>query len=652
MSNAIQRLLLMSDSEVLGLNEQAALGPVQQPRRSQFSHLVRHFLERFFNHETASPDGDARMRLVLIAFATGLPPFMVAIYLWPVYHAFIAIPQKHHVSLVPGPPPYWVQVNHHFFFVLYSFVALGVATVFEWDLFFPDLLDLLVLNTLPIPARRLFFARATAIAILVGGFLFDANLLATVALPEAIDPPSLPRFLAGHGMAVAMGGVFGAAFVLGSQGLLIFVFGERWFRKFSLLVQGSILAVLLLMLLLFPVYSGATPILVHSKSFAARCFPPLWFLGIYQQFVEGPSALPAYTQLARIGYLATLGAIAFALGIYPLAYRRRIHSLVEGANSRCARNRLVRPFHRLLHVFVVPRPVHRAVFHFIGQTLLRVPRYRIYLVLYGSVGVAVVSATVLRFVVVHGEVHLEFAASGIRAVVGIVAFWTIAGLRITIGSPGNRQGNWIFHIVHGRPPEFPTAIELLRTGRTWALLWAGIATVATLIAFRAVSPAEMLTWPATAAQLLVAAGLCLVLTDAFFLNLTTVAFTGEPSHDQPNLALTVLKYFIFFPPIVTFAVVAPIWIEHSTWRAGLMIEGFAAVHLALCAVHRRIVREYCRFGGAEENLDERPLDLGLRSQSRTEEPGSRGTEMAFSKFLEGSLQHPNQECREAICRSK
>ena len=30
-----------------------------------------------------------------------------------------------------GPPPYWLQVNHHFFFVLYSFVAMGIVTVFR-----------------------------------------------------------------------------------------------------------------------------------------------------------------------------------------------------------------------------------------------------------------------------------------------------------------------------------------------------------------------------------------------------------------------------------------------------------------------------------------------------------------------------------------
>ena len=79
-------------------------------------------------------------------------------YLWPVYHPFRG---GRRGSTQSGPPPYWVQVNHHFFFVLYSFVAMGLMTVFEWDLFFPDLLDVFVLGTLPIAQRRLFLARAS-----------------------------------------------------------------------------------------------------------------------------------------------------------------------------------------------------------------------------------------------------------------------------------------------------------------------------------------------------------------------------------------------------------------------------------------------------------------------------------------------------------
>src|SRR5580698_2456509 len=168
MDDSFQRLFARAEPQVLSMSAQAALGPVRVPKRSQFTLLLRHFLERFFNHETASPDGDAKTRLVQIACAAGLPPFVIAVYLWPIYHPITGWPPGQ--PSTGGPPPYWLQVNHHFFFVVYSFVAMGIATVFEWDLFFPDLLDLFVLGTLPIAARRTFFARVAAVAIFTAGF--------------------------------------------------------------------------------------------------------------------------------------------------------------------------------------------------------------------------------------------------------------------------------------------------------------------------------------------------------------------------------------------------------------------------------------------------------------------------------------------------
>ena len=616
MHKSVKHLLLMSDPDVVGLNEQAALGVERQPERGQFSHLLRHFLERFFNHETASPDGDAKARMILIACAAGLPSFMVAIYLWPLYHAFIRVSVPGAEAIVPGRPPYWVQVNHHLFFVVYSFAALGIATVFQWDLFFPDLLDLLVLNTLPIPDRRLFFARVTAIAVLIVGFLFDANILATVALPAAIDPPNVLRFLAGHMLAVAASGLFAAAFILAFQGVLLFVFGERWFRKISLLVQGAILAALLLTLLLFPVYSGATAAVLRSGSNAAWWFPPFWFLGIYQWLMEGPSALTVYAQLAQLGCEATLGTILVACLVYPLAYRRRADQLVEGATCRSKRNWLMWPLHKLLHVTVVRPPARRAVFHFIGQTLLRVPRYRIYLVLYESVGAAVVAATVVRFTVLHGQVHLAVTAAGIRAAIGIVPLWTVAGLRVAFTSSGNRQGNWIFRNVHGRPPQFAAAIEMFSAARIWAFAWSAIVTLAAVVAFRAIAPSELLTRPATAAQLLLAVGLCVVLADAFFLNVTTVAFTGEPQGEAPNLAFTIFRYLLFFPPVVTFAAVVPGRIGHSLARFAMVAIGFAATHFVFQAGHRGIVKEHCRYKSFQDGEGEHLWDLLGQSRVR------------------------------------
>jgi hypothetical protein len=610
MADNFQRLLTMSDPEPLALNAQAALGAARRPQQSQFSLLVRHFLERFFNHETASPDGDAKTRLIQIAFATGLPGLMVAVYLWPVYHPIAGWPpgQPSH----GGPPAYWLQVNHHFFFVLYSFVAMGIVTVFEWDMFFPDLLDLWVLKALPIAEMCVFLARVAAIAVFIAGFLFDANILATLVLPSAIDPPNLPRFLAAHVLATCGAGLFAAAFILSLQGALLSLLGERLFRKISLILQSLLITALLLLIFLFPVFSAVVPALLQSGSRYALLCPPFWFLGGYQVVMEGPTALPVYATLAKTGCIALLMVIALAVAAYPLAYLRRVHQLVEGPGTRTTRSRVARPLDRLLHCTVARPPVSRAVFHFISQTVLRVPRYRVYLVLYAGVGLSVVVSSILRFAVIHGQVRMEVSTDGLRACLGIIAFWVIAGLRMAFVSSGNRQGNWAFRIVHGNPPHVQPSIEQFEAARIWVLLWASTITLGAGIALRQISPPCLLTWHATAAQIVVTGGMCLLLTDMLFLNVTTVAFTGEPPRDQPNLAFTVLKYFTCFPVVAALPLVAEPWVEESPLHMLTAIAIVISMHLALRRRHRAIVQQHCAQPAREDGEEDFPMKLGLR----------------------------------------
>jgi hypothetical protein len=610
MPESFQRLFTMSGPQALSLNAQAALAPARSPERSQFSLLVRHFLERFFNHETASPDGDAKARLTLIACATGLPGFAVALYLWPVYHPFPGWPLGH--SSNGGLPSYWLQVNHHFFFVLYSFVAMGIATVFEWDMFFPDQLDIFVLTVLPIPNRRQFRARGVAISIFIAGFLFDANFMAPLVLPLSIDPPNLARFLAGHLLAVVGSGLFAAVLILAVQGVLLAVLGERLVRKLSLLMQGLFITVLLFLLLLFPVLSGAVPVFLESGSIYAHCFPPFWFLGIYQRVLEGPSTMPIYSQLARTGCVVLLTTIALAMLAYPFAYLRRTRLLVEGPGTRDTRNWAARPLGKLIHATLLRRPVRRAVFHFISQTLLRLQRNRIYLVLYGGVGLSVVIATILRLKIVHQQVRMGVSVDGLRSASGIIAFWTIAGLHMAFVSPGNRQGNWIFRIVHGRPAHFRSAMQQLQTAKLWVLLWTGFITIGACVTFRVIAPLELRSLPATASQLLLAAGLCLLLTDIFFLTVTTIPFTGEPPREQSNLALSVLKYFAFVPAVAMLPIASEAWIEMSVQHFVLAAAIIAAAHLALRSRHRGIVQEHCSVLALDDDEEEFPIKLGLR----------------------------------------
>jgi hypothetical protein len=606
MEGTFQRIFQRDEPQ--SVNAQAALGPVRPPRRSQLSWLVRNFLERFVNHETASPDGDAKTRLVQAAVTTGLPPLLVAVYLWPIYHPW-----------PPGPlfsgafPSYWLQANHHFFFVLYSFVALGIATVFEWDLFFPDLLDLFILGPLPIAPLLSFAARVASIAIFVGAFLLDACGFAPLVLPLATDPPSLPRLVIAHILAVTASGLFAAISTLALNSTLLAVCGERLFGRIALLLQCAVITVLVMLMLFFPVFSGAVPILLQSGGAFARWFPPFWFLGIYQRILGGPeSALPIFTTLTETAIAATLAVASIAVITYPIAYLRRMGQLIAGPGAHRTTVRLFGPLNVALHGTILRPPIRRALFHFIQQTFPRVPRYRVYLVLYGGVGLSVVAATLLRVDALHQQVRLTVSPDGVRAALVIVVFWITAGLRMAYVSSGNQRGRWLFRIIHGNPPHLDAAVEYSCATRTSVLLITGLVTLTAFFALRFISPPALLTVPATASQAIVAAAMCVLLTDAFFLNVTAIPFTGESPREQPNLAFTVLKYFTFFPVLAALPVRLEPWIERAPLHILIAISVAAIAHALFSRRHHAILRDHTSQQALEDDEEDFPMKLGLR----------------------------------------
>ncbi|MFY9748264.1 MAG: hypothetical protein WAK25_18405, partial [Acidobacteriaceae bacterium] len=401
-----------SQEQVLSLQVLARRSPKVAEQSTQFRVLVRHFLDRYFTNELASAEGDAKTRLVQAACAIGVPGFIVALYLYTPYH------MPHQVR------PYWAQVGDHYFYVLYSMVAMGVVTIFEWDLLFPDLLDVFVLSPLPMRNGRMLGARVTAIFILVGAALFDSNFLAPIVLPAAVDPPNLLRFWAAHLLAVAASGIFGAAFFLALEGILLGALGDRLFRRIALWLQGFFVLALLTLLFLYPALAGALGSVLQSKSALVFCVPSFWFLGIYERLLVGPAVSPVFVELARIGLVALALAIGLAAASYPLAWWRKTRGLVEGTAKRERRNLMAAPMSRILQATLVRNPACRAIWQFIGQNLLRVPRYRMVLVMYGGMGAALVLATVTRVSLAHGRIAFVFSPQGLRATVPIVAFWT------------------------------------------------------------------------------------------------------------------------------------------------------------------------------------------------------------------------------------
>jgi hypothetical protein len=569
---------------------------------SQFGVLMRHFLDRFFTSEMASADGDAKTRLVQAACAMAIPGLVVALYLYPLYHL-----PRGHVGNYWGPRQYWAQAGDHYFYVLYSFVAMGLVTIFEWDLLFPDLLDVFVLAPLPVRSSRMFGARVAAIFILLGAALFDSSFLAPLVLPAATDPPHLLRFLMAHLIAVAAAGIFGAAFFLALEGVLLGLLGDRYFRRIALWLQGSFVMVLLTMLFLYPAMAGVLRAMLQSGRRGVFFFPPFWFLGIYQRVLDGSAAVGVFVRLAHIGATATAVAVALAAASYPLAWWRRTRGLVEGAARREKQSWIALPGRQAIHATVARSPACRAIWQFIGQNLLRVPRYRMVLVMYGGMGAALLFATVTRVHLAHGRIAFVFSPEGLRATVPIVAFWTVSGLRSTFLAPADQRGRWIFRVILGK-----AGPEHVGAAKRWVFLWSALLSFAAAMCACVFADPETHGWLFAATQGVVAMGWSLVLTDLFFLNVTAIPFTGVKSNSATNFALLLIPYLGFFPAVVMFTVALEPIFESSVGHLLIAVGFVVAAHVVLRAMHRSRMAEYVHLIDADDDEEEFPLRLGLR----------------------------------------
>lgn len=590
-----RRAMARRSDDVLSLQVLARRSAPEDGETTHFRELLRHSLQRFF--AVGASDGEnARLRLIQTAFALGLPGFVLALYLYPAYH----LPLQ-------AIRPWWSQAGDHFFYVLYAMAAMGLVTVFEWDLFFPDTLDIFILSTLPVRNGMLFRARIAAIVLLLGAVLLDSNLLAPLVLPAATDPPHLFRFLAAHLAAVFMAGIFTASALLALEGLLLAWLGERLFRSLSLWLQTAAVVLLLSMLFLYPILFGALPSLTGSGDPVVIWLPPFWFLGIYQSIVAGSAAPEIFARLAHAGCAATLISVFAAILAYPLAWWRKTQALVEGTARREGEISLAVPANELVHATLVRKPGARAIWHFIAGNLMRVPRYRMILVLYGGAGLALIFASVARLAVSGSHLRFFFSPGGLSAAIPVVAFWTVSGLRSTFLATAEPRGRWIFGVTVGN-----TAPEALWAMERWVFCCSALATVAAATLKVVAIGSSTLAWSALIAPFLTAISLSLLLTDAFFLNVTTIPFTGARATSATNFALLLIPYLGFFPAVVVATAAVEPWIAR---RGSHLIAATAlalAAHLTLRFIRSRRIAERLQQVIPDEDEEEFPLRLGLR----------------------------------------
>lgn len=564
----------------------------------QFPLLVRHLLDRFFNNELVSVEGETLPLIMTVAWAMALPTLVATILLFPAYHRFYPRPPV---------PPFWGQVADRYFFVMYEWVVMGGITVFEWDLLFPNALDVFVLSVLPIAHRRLLLARVAAVTTFLGCFLLGTSSLGTFFFPLATEPANAARAYAAHSVAVLAAGVCAASLVLALQGVLISVFGARIFRMVATFLQSLLIMTASIVLFLFPVVSHSLEPLVQSSALAARCFPPFWFLGIYQSILSGPATLPAFTRLARIGYEATGILLALAVITYPIAYRRSVREAIEGFLAPQRRRWLVRPLLAALHRSVLRTPAQRAIYHFVNQTLFRSQRHRLYLAMYAGLGIALAFSWIMVFHDSGGQLSIGISSSGVRMAIPALAFWVVAGLCTSLLSPADAKGGWIFPLIGGR-----VTLDQLRTVQRWVLVWSVSLLVAAVIGLTWLSSPDLHQVHFLSVQLLVGIGICFILSDLFTLQTKTIPFTEPRVPRNTDLAFILLRYIVLFPALVVYTVQCEPWIESSFLRLVAAALAIVAAHLGLRATQSRMFRTREAAPNMEDEGEQSRV-LGLRS---------------------------------------
>ncbi len=593
---SVFQIFSQPDHPVLSLEVQAKIAPKEIVRVDTSATLTRHFFDRFFDNPLTSGDGDNAVRVIQVLCFIATPGMMFALSLIPSY--FIFPPNT-------APRGYWPRVSDHYFYVMYASIAMGAATVFEWDLLFPDLIDVLVLTPLPVPKRKLFIAKIAALGLFLTLFLLASGVMGTIFLPLIADEPSVIRHLFAHILAVASGGFFTAALFVSLQGILLNLLGERIFRWISPVLQALSLCALLIVLFLFPLLSHDLQILLTSSNPIVQWFPPFWFLGLYQTLIEGSAAAPIFRVLAAKGALALLIVLALTALTYPLAYRRKVRTAVEGHIAKQSRNWLAAAKDALLHATFILRPSQRAVYHFISLSLKRAPHHRVYFSMYGGAGLALLIAMTIGLSQQNGHTSIVYSSFGLRSAIPVVAFLVVSGLKVAFMTPVELKANWPFQVIGSRPAPDHIAATL-----RWTLPRAVLATIAVLVLAKLLSPSEFPGWPQMLAQLLVAQGICLLLVDALFLRFLSVPFTVPLVYSKRNLAFYIAAFLVLFVPFMQTAVEMGQWIEQSIWHFAIAALAVLEAHILLQRYQRNFIRERLALPENEE-LDEFPQRLGL-----------------------------------------
>ena len=485
----------------------------------QLGALVRHFFGRFFDNEFVAQNTEIQVTVTKMLALLASPGIILPCLRYTTYLGLNAYPVEMRYPML------W---SDRCLYLSFSMLVMGAVTVLEWDALFPDRRDYATLMPLPIHSRTIFLGKVGALAVFVIAFTASVNLVSTVTFPAVSyhGPwPGLLLTIVAHGISILAASAFAFLFLVALEGVLLNVLSVRWFRKLSAYVQGAMVFVLLWLFFLFPNIASSVAQLKEQNSLVLRAFPPAWFLGMNEVLTGSHDAV--FVALAHRAELA-LGLVTLVAGLsYTVAYRRHVRRTLESTEGGDSTRTAVHERIGLIADRLAPDSVERGTVAFIGKTMARSSKHRIFLAAYAGVGLALAAQVMPAFRNRDAWLSLPL----------VVGFFLLSGMRFIFTIPSELPANWQFRVTdtgQQRP-----ALNGTRT----AMRWFGVAPL-----FFALSPFYFVWWtPGVAlANLLFSVTISVLLIEVLTMELRKIPFTCSYPPGKANVTILWVGYWVGF----------------------------------------------------------------------------------------------------------
>ncbi|HEY4088972.1 MAG TPA: hypothetical protein VGM43_23750, partial [Bryobacteraceae bacterium] len=479
----------------------------------RFSVLVRLFFSRFFDKESLSPQGDAAANVVQTLGILAAPGGFISLILYFAGSAQMG----------------WNLVTLRCLFLALSMSVISFIVVFEWDAIFPDRRDYQVLFPLPVPMRKLFLAKMTAFLLFLGMFLLAINGIVTLFWPVIFDNGNYLLVTGTHLLVVTAAGLFCAFATASIQGLLLILVPARIFRFVATCAQTLLLTVMVMFFFISPLLASGIRPITDAHADLARWIPAYWFSGLYELIrpaVRNQALLHVgNTALTALG----LAIAAFALTHLPL-YVRQTRKLIETPPaSPAGPGKLHLALNTAIDRLLLKHPIQEAVYHYIGQTITRSMKHRLFLAVYAGFGAALVVFSVAPSVATGTGPD----RATLMAVPLTLSFVLVSGLRAAFNFPAELTANWAFRMTDTNHTR-----QCLISMRKWTVVCGVIPLFLLLTPFNL----AFFSWPVALFQFFYGITLSILLVELMFLGFTKIPFTCGYFPSRNNLVWLIAMY--------------------------------------------------------------------------------------------------------------